>query len=130
MHKYYPNGVTRNITEFFYNDDVMNIGRRIISCCNYTGVANIDMRIDNRDKSIKVLECNPRFWTTVNVSMLAGVNFPYLGILTMRDNANIMDVDCRDIRYVTPGTLVSGLIRNLSLNDVNLSVQQHLGVKF
>ncbi len=43
------------------------------------GVFNFDMRLAP-DGSIYYLECNPRFFFKINLSMLAGVNFVAMGM--------------------------------------------------
>jgi hypothetical protein len=66
---------------------VLAIGRTIAAACGYHGVAHIDMRTDERDGSIKVLEINPRFWNTLTHSLSMGVNFPDLGLAMVRGEA-------------------------------------------
>jgi len=66
--------------EFINHEHILQIGRRIMSLCQYDGIAHFDMRLDARDGSAKVLECNPRFWASLPFCMLAGVNFAALGI--------------------------------------------------
>ena len=117
MHKYYPNGVSRNVTEFLKDDNVLNIGRQIVCCCNFTGVANIDLRFDDRDKSIKVIECNPRFWGMLYASMFTGINFPYLGILIAQNKELPKDMNYKCVRYVLPSRLVYESIKKISLED-------------
>ncbi len=119
MQKYQPNGTIRDVVEFFKNENMLNIGRQIVSCCNYTGVANIDMILDGRDKSIKVTECNPRFWSTLGISMLSGINYPYLGILLSQNDKIPQYIDYKEIKYLKPKTLILETLRNMSLKDVN-----------
>lgn len=64
--------------EFCHNDEVLSICSNILSSISYSGVAHFDLRIDEKTLKVSVLECNPRFWATVNHSMEAGVNFPDL----------------------------------------------------
>ena len=45
---------------------------------NWYGVAHADFIIDERDKKPKLLEINPRFWTSLNLAILSGIDFPYL----------------------------------------------------
>lgn len=114
-----------NELEYIRDDNILDIGRQIVSCCNYTGVANIDMRLDNRDKSVKVTECNPRFWGTVDISMLSGVNFPYIGILMTQENIediNYRDtINYREIRYFKPKTLITEILKNMSIKGMDSS---------
>ena len=42
------------------------------------GLAMVEFRIDPRDNTPKLMEINPRFWGSLQLSILAGVDFPYL----------------------------------------------------
>ena len=66
--------------DFIEQPEALEIGRRIMAACQYEGIAHFDMRVDSRDGSVKVLECNPRFWASLPFSQVAGVNFADLGI--------------------------------------------------
>lgn len=66
--------------DFIEQPEALSIGRQIIAACGYDGIAHFDMRVDDRDGTVKVLECNPRFWASLPFSQLAGVNFADLGI--------------------------------------------------
>jgi predicted ATP-grasp superfamily ATP-dependent carboligase len=70
--------VRTQILRFTSNEEVIKLGSAIVSATNFTGVAHIDMRLDQRDRSIKVIEFNPRFWYSVASSAEVGVNFPYI----------------------------------------------------
>lgn len=111
----------KNIIEFIKDDNILNIGRQIVSCCNYTGVACIDMRLDDRDKSVKIIECNPRFWVSIDISMLSGVNFPYLGMLIAQNKtiSKSKDINYKEIRYLAPKMLAFETLKNLSLKDIS-----------
>jgi biotin carboxylase len=65
---------------FIKNDAVLDIGKRIARAANYTGVANIDVRIDETTGRVCVLECNPRFWYTLQASLWRGLNFVEAGL--------------------------------------------------
>ena len=66
------------LQEFNDNEEIINIGRKLISDIKWNGVANIDFLVDKRDKSKRILEFNPRFWQSLLGSANAGVNFPLL----------------------------------------------------
>ena len=75
---------------FLYEQQVYNIVEKLIKSLNWSGVANIDLRFDERDRSFKVLEINPRFWGTTEASEIAGVNFPYLyALLSLNEEFKI-----------------------------------------
>ena len=67
--------------EFFHDQKIYNSFKKIIQTLNWTGVANIDLRYDEENQEVKILEMNTRFWGTLIGSLLAGINFPYLNCL-------------------------------------------------
>jgi glutathione synthase/RimK-type ligase-like ATP-grasp enzyme len=75
-----PFGVAAGI-EFLHNDEILEISRHLVRALRYHGVANIDVRYDQRERRIKVLELNARYWGTLLGSLSAGVNFPYLSCM-------------------------------------------------
>jgi predicted ATP-grasp superfamily ATP-dependent carboligase len=64
---------------FKHDDRILRIGQRVAAATNFHGVAHFDMRIDERDGSVYVIECNPRFWGSMILSTWSGVNFVELG---------------------------------------------------
>jgi len=60
---------------FGVHDDVLAQASRIIEYLDWTGVANFDMRIRDSDGKTFLLEMNPRFWSSIYGSLLAGVDF-------------------------------------------------------
>ncbi len=59
---------------FTANAELSALVGRILEHVEYDGVANFDARLD-RSGRIHVLECNPRFWFTMDLALLAGMNF-------------------------------------------------------
>ena len=74
---------------------VLEIGRALAAASGYHGVAHVDMRIDERDGTVRVLEINPRFWNTLCHSLCIGVNFADLGIRMMRGELPVAAFDER-----------------------------------
>ncbi len=64
--------------EFLYQYELYNVVEALMKSIKWSGIAHIDMRYDKNDKQYKVLEVNTRFWGSLDGSILAGVNFPYL----------------------------------------------------
>jgi predicted ATP-grasp superfamily ATP-dependent carboligase len=56
----------------------MNVAERLIRELGWSGVANIDMRLDAGHKIPLVLEINGRYWFTLLGALNAGINFPLL----------------------------------------------------
>ena len=64
--------------EFLTNNQIYDSVKKMMKKLNWTGVAHIDLRYDERSKQFLVIEINPRFWGSVDASKKVGVNFPYL----------------------------------------------------
>ncbi|MBI3506897.1 MAG: ATP-grasp domain-containing protein [Proteobacteria bacterium] len=65
---------------FFSDPSIGASARRVVESTGYTGVAHFDMRRHERSRDIYMIECNPRYWRSLQYSVFAGVNFPALGI--------------------------------------------------
>ena len=100
--------ITDSSIRFIENKDIEVIGRNIISALKYTGIAHFDMRIDERDGSVKVIECNPRFWGTLRASVWNGTNFVHAGILMAQGKKN-PSRENRKISYMVPVGLLTTL---------------------
>jgi predicted ATP-grasp superfamily ATP-dependent carboligase len=87
-------------TDFIDNTDAYDVIKNLVAKMNWTGVANFDLRYDEEDQQVKVLEINPRFWGSLLGSFCAGVNFPYLSCLAGLGQT-IPKTDFKPIRYVT-----------------------------
>jgi predicted ATP-grasp superfamily ATP-dependent carboligase len=58
---------------------LLEIGQRLVAATGFHGVAHFDMRTDQRDGGVVVIECNPRFWGSLILSTWSGVNFVEIG---------------------------------------------------
>ena len=108
----------QRIMEFVLDEDILALGKKIISLMNWNGIACIDFRIDARDGKIKTLELNPRFGQAMLGSLTAGVNFPILACYSAMN----MDypVAYRNTKYAHPTAsvkvLVSSILKKKSLS--------------
>ena len=95
---------------FIKHEGILEFGRQIMSACQYDGIAHFDMRIDERDGSVQVLECNPRFWASLPFCMLAGVNFADLA-LRFALNEPLPEPDYQMLSVTFPTKALSGVLR-------------------
>jgi glutathione synthase/RimK-type ligase-like ATP-grasp enzyme len=70
--------------EFMHSEEALQVARQIVAASGFTGVANIDLRIDEASGKVTVIECNPRFWYTLQASLWRGVNFVEAGFRLMQ----------------------------------------------
>jgi predicted ATP-grasp superfamily ATP-dependent carboligase len=73
------------------------------------GVAMVEFRIDARDRIPKLMEVNPRFWGSLQLSILAGVDFPVLlhKLVTTGKTDSVMDYRVgTKCRWLVPGDLL------------------------
>lgn len=67
-------------TEFIPRTDLLAMGAKIVTATNFTGVANFDARFDEGSRSMKMFECNPRFFNRMSAARLSGVDFVRPGL--------------------------------------------------
>lgn len=71
---------------FLYEQDLYDVVEKLMKSLDWSGVAHIDMRYDQNTKEFKVIEINTRFWVSLDASLIAGVNFPYLYCLSSMES--------------------------------------------
>ncbi len=67
--------------EFMDNPKLLEVVEKLVGSLKWNGVAHLDLRYDEEDNTYKIIELNPRFWSSIDASCLMGVNFPHLLIL-------------------------------------------------
>jgi predicted ATP-grasp superfamily ATP-dependent carboligase len=98
--------------QFVRRDDVLEIGQKLLSALNWSGVAHIDFRHDARDGKAKMLEVNGRYWGSLLGSLVAGVNFPHLACLTALGISFVMPT-YQLKKYIQTGTAAKDFIGRL-----------------
>jgi len=57
---------------------IMELGLSLLRSLNWRGVGMAEFKIDPRDGIPKLMEVNPRFWGSLQLAIVSGVDFPYL----------------------------------------------------
>jgi len=57
---------------------LLDYAYKLLKALEWHGVAEVEFRIDSRDKIPKLMEINGRFWASVDVAIESGIDFPYL----------------------------------------------------
>ena len=82
----------------FHRDEVVDHVSRIVRKMRVTGILNFDMRL-TRDGRLFYLECNPRVFYKINLSMLVGINFIAQGLARQRSGAEYMTANGVAVRF-------------------------------
>jgi len=61
-----------------YEPQIVEYGKALIRATGWYGPLMFEFKLDSRDGSYRLLEVNPKFWGTLDLSIRAGVNFPLL----------------------------------------------------
>ena len=60
------------------NNDVLDSGLKLLKKLNYKSIGMMDIIVDERDSTPKLLDLNPRFYASTCLPIAAGIDFPYL----------------------------------------------------
>lgn len=75
----------------------------------WCGVAEVEFMVDPRDGKAKFMEINPRFWGSLYMSTLAGVDFPWL-LYRLAMDGDVAGVDTYTVgikcRWMLPGDIL------------------------
>jgi predicted ATP-grasp superfamily ATP-dependent carboligase len=75
----YPvQGGPSTLREGVDHPQIMEIGLSMLKLLSWVGVAMVEFKVDPRDGIPKLMEINPRFWGSLQLAIISGVDFPYL----------------------------------------------------
>jgi len=88
----YPvQGGPSTLRESVNHPQIMEIGLSLLKALKWVGVAMVEFKVDPRDGLPKLMEVNPRFWGSLQLAILSGIDFPYL-ILRMAKGEKVEPV--------------------------------------
>ncbi len=119
----YPvSGGPSTLRETVRDDELVSLSFRLLKAMSWYGLAMVEFRIDPRDNKPKLMEINPRFWGSLQLSILAGSNFPYL-LYKMAKGDHVdaalnykIGVKCR---WVLPGDILWFLSAPNKIKNIN-----------
>jgi len=71
-------GGPSTLRESIYAPELVATAVRLLEAMGWYGVAMAEFKQDPADGRFKLMEVNPRFWGSLELSILAGVDFPFL----------------------------------------------------
>lgn len=66
------------VNETIIDPVLRDYGQRLLDALHWHGPAQVEFRLDPRDDTYKLMEINPKFWGTLPLSIVAGVDFATL----------------------------------------------------
>jgi predicted ATP-grasp superfamily ATP-dependent carboligase len=78
LREYPVNGGPGTLRESTNDTVIQEYAARLLKALNWHGVAMVEFKFDPKDGIPKLMEINPRFWGSLHLSYVAGVNFPLL----------------------------------------------------
>jgi predicted ATP-grasp superfamily ATP-dependent carboligase len=93
---------------FIKDLELIEIIKKIMKSLDWSGVANIDCRYDEKEDLFKIIEINTRYWINVDASAIANVNFPYLHCLLSKNIVHEVQ-ETNNITYFN----LKGLVRQV-----------------
>jgi predicted ATP-grasp superfamily ATP-dependent carboligase len=75
----YPvQGGPSTLAEGVEHPQIMEMGLSLLKSLNWVGVGMVEFKVDPRDGVPKLMEVNPRFWGSLQLAIVSGVDFPFL----------------------------------------------------
>jgi predicted ATP-grasp superfamily ATP-dependent carboligase len=78
LREYPISGGPSTLRESVYAPDLVKIGLKLLKALQWYGVAMVEFKIDPRDNTPKLMEVNPKFWGSIELPIVSGIDFPYL----------------------------------------------------
>ena len=75
----YPvQGGPSTLAEGVEHSQIMELGLSLLKSLDWVGVGMVEFKVDPRDGIPKLMEVNPRFWGSLQLAIVSGVDFPGL----------------------------------------------------
>jgi predicted ATP-grasp superfamily ATP-dependent carboligase len=71
-------GGPSTLRESVHRPDLVDISVKLLKAIGWYGVAMVEFKEDPRNGVCKIMEINPRFWGSLPLAIVSGVDFPYL----------------------------------------------------
>lgn len=66
------------VQESVYCPELVEKSAALLDKLNWCGIVELEYMVDKKDGLFKFMEINPRFWNSLHLAVLAGVDFPWL----------------------------------------------------
>jgi D-aspartate ligase len=106
-------GYSSSFVETVDVPEIVGPSRRLLAAIQYTGLVEVEYKLDARDGRYKLLDINPRLWTWSALGGRAGIDFPYLLWQMMVGRPVPEQTGRTDVRWVRMSTDVPAAIHEI-----------------
>ena len=78
LHEVPSTGGPSSMASSYRDPELERLGKQILTATCWTGVAMVEFKKNESDGRYYLLEVNPKFWGSLDLSIAAGVDFPRL----------------------------------------------------
>lgn len=85
--------------------EIIELTKKLINDLNYTGIAEIEFKKDEKSGKYYLIEINPRSWSWIGITPFVGNNIPLIAYLDLTDQAlvknnNGKQLETGDVKYI------------------------------
>lgn len=109
LREYPPSGGPSTFHESIGREDLLEYGSRLLEELEWRGVALVEFKLDPRDGEPKLMEVNPRLWSSLHLATFSGVDFPWLVLQHAHGDDLDTSLNYRagvQGRYILPGDML------------------------
>jgi len=123
IREYPPSGGPSTLAVSIYDEEALNIGKRLLDSLNWNGLAMVEFKEDPRTSELVLMEINPRMWGTIGLAIFSGADFTDAIVKVFVENLNPNNIDKSYksgyyFRWVFPGDIMSILLsKNLTVGQ-------------
>ena len=78
IREYPVSGGASTCAESFYDEGILNNGKKILDYLRWEGIAMVEFKKDNSTGIYNLMEINAKFWGSLDLALVSGVNFPQM----------------------------------------------------
>lgn len=98
-----PSGGPSSCAISIYENDLMEVGRKILDALAWHGVAMVEFKRERSTGDLYLIEINPKFWGSLDLALASGVNFPALDVrVAMGEEISFSDKYKIGLKYHWP----------------------------
>jgi len=121
LRSYPVSGGPSTLRETVSRPELVETALRLLKALQWWGIAMVEFKVDPRDNQPKLMEVNPRWWGSLQLSILSGVDFPYLlyKLVTEGDIEPVLDYKIElKCRWLLPGDILWFLSTDHKLHNL------------